>query len=45
MAEQMGVKRIPKHRLSEEIKLMDWSIGTAKGKCRRTYEDPYARGE
>ena len=44
-AEQMGVKHIPKRYLPEEIGLMDRSIGTAKGKHRRTYEDPYARGE
>ena len=45
MAEQMGVKCVPKCHLPEEIGLMDQSIGTAKGKCCHTYENPYARGE
>ena len=41
----MGVKRVPKCCLSEEIRLTDWSIGTAKGKRCHTYEDPYAGGK
>ena len=44
-AERMGVKRAPKRRLPDEVGLTDWSIGVAKGKHRRTYEDPYAGGE
>ena len=40
----MGVKRVPKRRLSNEIGLTDRSIGIAKGKRRRIYEDPYAGG-
>ena len=44
-AERMGVKRVPKRRLSNEIGLTDWSIGIAKGKRHRIYEDPYAGGE
>ena len=41
----MGVKRALKRRLLDEIGLTDRSIGIAKGKRRRTFEDPYARGE
>jgi hypothetical protein len=40
----MGLKR-PRRRLPDEIGLTNWSIGIAKGKRRRIYEDPYARGE
>jgi hypothetical protein len=42
----MGVKkRVPKRRIPDDIGVTDRSIGVAKGKRCRTYEDPYARGE
>ena len=44
-AERMGVKRVLKRRLPKEIGITDRSIGIAKGKRRRTHEDPYAGGE
>jgi hypothetical protein len=43
-AERMGLKR-PKRRIPDEIGLTNRSIGIAKGKRRRIYEDPYAGGE
>jgi hypothetical protein len=43
-AEQMGLK-CPKHRLPDEIRLTNQSIGIAKGKCHRIYKDPYTGGE
>lgn len=44
-ARAMGVKRVAKRRLPEEVGLTEKAIGPAKGKRRRVYTDPYAGGE
>jgi hypothetical protein len=46
MAMQMGIKKAPKcKRLPEESGLTKRSIGIAKGKKVRIYNDPYAGGK
>lgn len=46
-AESMGVRRTAakRRRLPEDVGLTEKTIGSAKGKRRRVYTDPYAGGE